>query len=287
MATVRSQIIEAFRYSIQDSESPYKVDPTELASGLKDTWLTGGLNEINMRVPHIQKSGVFRPDGTKYKYDMASELYTEAIADRGTDVVIGDLVTDFMLVRHLTMKGNNGGIILPHPRGMAFVRDCETGQGIISTGGVSPSYFGVGGKYLYVDGKIAAPVAPTTPTSSEVLWLHYWATAPALALSGVTNLSPQYPLDNNSFFGLVLLAMQKQAAPVLGGSIGERLQKMVDTRFEYELRIFEDHVRKTLYLGEGEPPEYSELGTQAGNYGRRGTPTLHDYSDYASGYTGI
>jgi hypothetical protein len=277
--------MEAFRYSIQDSESPYKVDPTELSLGLKDTWLTAGLNEINMRVPHIQKSGVFIPDGSKYKYDMASELYIEAIADRVTVVSSADLVTDFMLVRHLTMKGNNGGIILPHPRGMAFVRDCETGQGIISTGGVSPSYFGVGGKYLYVDGVIAAPVAPTTPTSAEVLWLHYWATAPALVISPAG--SPQYPLDNNSFFGLVLLAMQKQAAPVLGGSIGERLQKMVDTRFEYELRIFEDHVRKTLYLGEGEPPEFSELGTQAGNYGRRGTPTLHDYSDYASGYTGI
>lgn len=293
-----------FRDLIQDTETPYDVDPAD-TRGLLDKAYYAALSELARKYPHIDNDAVIVPNGLKYKYDLQTDLQ---VANDDTTVL-----TNFSRLRFITPLCGSGksNPLIRHPSGMKYIRGLEAmAGGIISA---FPYYYALQEqRYIYMDGILAAPADSGNPTAQEVVKIDYWAkpsgilTAGSFVIgreyiirtTGSTNFTligaddsvvgtiftatgagsgtgtaatstPDVPLDNG-WDRLLLYKMAEQSLVWLRGDRAKEIRKDVYNNLP-ELEIeFESFINSLGYLDNSEGIEYSDMGSQVsgrGNFG--------------------
>jgi len=247
MAITFAEILTRFRYSINDHEAPYDVDPSD-SLGLVLYWTNTAVAWINREVPHLQSDDTIAGNAVKYNFDLNSDL---------------DNNSDFMKLQLITVEGSNGRRIVRHPQGINYIRQIRSTSNGIQAG--TPFHYALKGLYdIYFDAILG------TGSSFKI---DYWAKQPTLVAEpgeGETD-SPTAPLDE-SWTKLIIAAVKYAAAEEIGGELGDRMLVEANLslfgkpndRFDIgELKRFENYIRSLGLFEEVDGIPYSELGASS------------------------
>lgn len=247
MSLTAVKIDARFRYAINDSSKEF-VDPAD-ALELVAAWRNEALQKISSDVPFIDRVGYIHPNGSRYSFDLPSELKSLA---RSGDPLAFQPCTGYLKLRLATIFGSGGVRIVKHPQGLQYIRRIEaTGSGVYAT---TPNYYALKGGDIYFDGVEEAPADPNNPVVSELFTVDYWALHPSI--SG--DESPEYPLREEQFMNLIIATMK--SIQNISGERGDKYKGQGYAELQIELPKFRRRVEELDFKADSEGMIYSDLG---------------------------